>query len=88
MDRTKQETSIVSCKLTGKNQITVLESWDLTEGLQKEVEKGEYMRNRDLIPLIGRMASKQGWMKGDVVTNIAGNMFWALMLAGGHVDGH
>jgi hypothetical protein len=39
LDQTKQETSIVCCNLTVKNQIPILESWDLTEGLQNQVKK-------------------------------------------------
>ena len=39
LDHTKQETSIVCYNLTVKNQIAILENWDLTEGLQNQVKK-------------------------------------------------
>ena len=39
LDQTKHETSIVCYNLTVKNQIAILENWDLTEGLQNQVKK-------------------------------------------------
>lgn len=87
LEGTKEETgTTVSCNLTGKNQITVLESRDLTEELRRRVQKVKYMRNRDLV--LGIASKHGGDKRSEVVTYIARNMCWALVLAGGHVDGH
>ena len=87
LDQTKQETSIVCCNLTVKNQIAILQKLghDRTAAKSSKEKNNDIWESATRYTLIGRMREimEKSWTDEFV----AGKMRRALVLAGGHVDG-